>query len=513
MAIIRKRHIKGINLDPTDLSVEDLSNAGDLAYDSSDGKLKYKDSTNTRELLNTDESQTLSNKTLDNTSTVNYDNTVSGLTATTVKDALDELKVALEAQNEANEIDYTIKTGTGDNWNAFVDDDVTKVDLALDELASRVTIDQQALSNHIITSSAHRAQNINLAPHINIGGDFKENVYTALTGLNAELALKALADGGTITNATIQTSSIEDSSLITSSIETPSRLDVKQDTEANLETYAVTASDGQIVFATDTKKMFQIIDGALQPIGGGGSTQFEVTQATHGFVVGNGIYHNGTSFATALADSADTLASYVVVEVVDANTFVAADFGRLEVNLLTNPDSLSAGTYYYLSDSSAGTPTNVEPSIFSNPLFYVESIDATDVNNQLAILQVKVYRPESVEADEAFAEITQSVDNSGVDIDVTGLILNGASYRSAVFSYSIYRSSDSEELSQVGQLMLSYKTTANTWSLSDTFGGDDAGVEFSIDPTSGQISYTSSTLDVNNYTGVLKIRGSEVFRV
>lgn len=523
MAIIRKRHIKGINLDPTDLTAEDLSNAGDLAYDSNDGKLKYKDSTNTREVLNTDESQTLSNKTLDNTSIVNYDNTIENVISLSkqdgitpvenVQEALDSIKRALDNQNEASEIDYTIKTGTGDNWNSFEDEDVTTVDLALDELASRVDIDEQSLSNHLTTSSAHLAQNIRLAPFINIGGDLKENVYTGLTGLNAELALKALADNGTITNATIQTSSIEDSSLITSSIQTPSRLDVKQDTESNLETYATTASDGQIVFATDTKKMFQVVDNALQSIGGGGSTQFEITQATHGFVVGNGIYHNGTSFVSALADSADTLASYVVVEVVDADTFVAADFGRLEVNLLTNPNSLAAGTYYYLSDSSAGSPTNVEPSIFSNPLFYVESVDATDVNNQIAVLQIKVYRPESVEADEVFAEITQSVNNSGVDIDITGLILSGASYRSAVFSYSIYRSSDSEELSQVGQLMLSYKTTANTWSLSDTFGGDDAGVEFSIDPTSGQISYTSSTLDVNNYTGVLKIRGSEVFRV
>lgn len=640
MAIIRKRHIKGINLDPTDLSVEDLSNAGDLAYDSSDGKLKYKDSTNTRELLNTDESQTLSNKTLDNTSTVNYDNTTSGLAATTVKDALDELKVALEAQNEANEIDYTIKTGTGDNWNAFVDDDVTKVDLALDELASRVTIDEQALSNHIIASNAHLAQNIRLAPFINIGGDLKENVYTALTGLNAELALKALADGGTITNATIQTSSIEDSSLITSSIETPSRLDVKQDTEDNLETYAAgftppEEGNGQIVFATDTKKMFQIIDGALQPIGGGGSTQFEVTQANHGFVVGNGIYHNSVSnvWKEATADSADTLASYVVVEVVDANTFVAADFGRLEVNLLDNPNSLSAGEFYYLSDSVAGQPTTTESSLYSNPLFYVESIDATDPNNQLAVLQVKVYRPEQVEADEIISlvaaetvairdalyvdsngqvgplnadddnkvefigfaktsaaigesvlvatsgklsgftgltpgdfvyvntatpgQLTQvepsadgvyiviagkaisateilinpdlgvstefntgaveaiTIDNNvSTPTNISGLVFDGATYQSVVLTYSIYRKSDdtAEEKSQVGQLRLTYKTQNSSWSISDDFSGEDAGVDFSV-TSSGQVQYVSSNFTGANYSGSFKSKISEIFEV
>lgn len=50
---------------------------------------------------------------------------------------------------------------------------------------------------------------------------------------------------------------------------TPTRLDVKQDTKANLTTYATTATNGQIVFATDTKEYFSIKDGALADLGGG----------------------------------------------------------------------------------------------------------------------------------------------------------------------------------------------------------------------------------------------------
>jgi hypothetical protein len=53
-------------------------------------------------------------------------------------------------------------------------------------------------------------------------------------------------------------------------ISTPSKLDVKQDTEANLTTYAATASNGQWCFATDTKVMYQVIDSALVPAGAGG---------------------------------------------------------------------------------------------------------------------------------------------------------------------------------------------------------------------------------------------------
>jgi len=55
------------------------------------------------------------------------------------------------------------------------------------------------------------------------------------------------------------------------SIVTPSRLDVKQGTKASLVTYASTAANGQLCFATVEKKMYQVIDGALAEVGGGGA--------------------------------------------------------------------------------------------------------------------------------------------------------------------------------------------------------------------------------------------------
>lgn len=64
---------------------------------------------------------------------------------------------------------------------------------------------------------------------------------------------------------TVANKDLEDCAIIT-----PTRLDVKQDTLANLTAYATTATDGQIVFATDTLEMFQIISNALEPVGGGG---------------------------------------------------------------------------------------------------------------------------------------------------------------------------------------------------------------------------------------------------
>ena len=78
------------------------------------------------------------------------------------------------------------------------------------------------------------------------------------------------AASATLTNKTITGASIH----------TPSRSDVKQDTKANLITYASTATNGQTVFATDTKEMFQVVDSLLVAIGGvsgGLNTVFQLT--------------------------------------------------------------------------------------------------------------------------------------------------------------------------------------------------------------------------------------------
>jgi hypothetical protein len=53
-------------------------------------------------------------------------------------------------------------------------------------------------------------------------------------------------------------------------VKSPTRAGVKEGTEAALITYAATADNGQWCFATDTKVMYQIIDGELVPAGSGG---------------------------------------------------------------------------------------------------------------------------------------------------------------------------------------------------------------------------------------------------
>jgi hypothetical protein len=68
----------------------------------------------------------------------------------------------------------------------------------------------------------------------------------------------------TMSGKTLSSPTINNASIVT-----PTRADAKQDTFANLTTYALTATNGQFCFATDTKVMYQVIDGALADVGGG----------------------------------------------------------------------------------------------------------------------------------------------------------------------------------------------------------------------------------------------------
>lgn len=92
--------------------------------------------------------------------------------------------------------------------------------------------------------------------------------------------------------------------------------------------------------------------------------------------------------------------------------------------------------------------------------------------------------------------------------DVTSLSFDPAVIRSATITYSIYRSTSINELSEHGHILVTYKNTANTWELA-RFAVGDAGVTFSILPT-GQIQYVSSNLAGTSYTALLKFSAKAI---
>lgn len=642
MAKVRKKYDLGLLLKPTDVAT---TKEGEIRVGSSSRFVyAYVDGAE-RELLSTDQVQTVTNKSIDaddNTiSNLEVDNLKAGVlnTATDMLGASDTqvpsalaiktyVDDSIATKDQANEISYD-PTGnleiTGVDVQAALDD----ADAALQTKALA-----SDLTDHLNDAvDAHDASAISNVPSGNLAAT---DVQGALNELQSDVDTRVV-DGGSFTSG---------------SVITPDRLDVKQDTFANLETYAGTATNGQLVFATDELKMYQIIANELQPVGGAGGTTIDIDQVAHGFAVGDGIYHNGTNWVKAQANDGATLATFVVTEVPDVDSFIAYQFGRVEITA----HGFTVGEYYFLSNTVAGQPTSTEPTNdYSNPLFYVE-----DAN----FLQIMVYRPSvigeqtplndladvstaGVEAEQylkyngatwepsfvqeqviqvvanealsagdavyissigqlnkldctddakiefigfareatvgaetidvvtsgiiggfvgltigefvysdpltpggivqpkptqtdiyqiilgkaistteilinpdlaASAEFNREItvnnntitNNQSTPASVTGAVFDG--FRAVVANYSIYRVTDSNEVSQVGQLRLTYKTNANTWTITDDFAGDDAGVTFSVD-SSGQLLYTSTDLTGTNYDSKLQIDVKNLFEV
>ena len=112
---------------------------------------------------------------------------------------------------------------------------------------------------------------------------------------------------------TLENKTLDASNDFSGDIIDPSRSDVKQDTQANLETYASGAANGQMCFATDTKQMYQVLDSALAAVGGGSGSldtfltdTFEVAGVSEYTSGNNAAFDNGGTLVGTLADDTTT---------------------------------------------------------------------------------------------------------------------------------------------------------------------------------------------------------------
>lgn len=106
--------------------------------------------------------------------------------------------------------------------------------------------------------------------------------------------------------------------------------------------------------------------------GSGSSVTNTITQNGHGFVVGNVVYLNASTYTLARADLANTAEVIgIVSSITDANTFVLTTEGKV-----TGLSGLVSGTAYFLSPSSAGALTPTEPTTqnqISKPILIADS--------------------------------------------------------------------------------------------------------------------------------------------
>jgi hypothetical protein len=86
---------------------------------------------------------------------------------------------------------------------------------------------------------------------------------------------------------------------------------------------------------------------------------------------------------------------------------------------------------------------------------------------------------------------------------VTGLIFNSTNIASARVLYHLERRTDTQDVTEHGELHIAFDNENTAWSVVNVSHGDDAEVVFSITP-SGQVEYTSNDLTGATYSGKLR---------
>ncbi len=373
----------------------------------------------------------------------------------------------------------------------------TEVQAALNEL--QTDIDTRATSTALTThinniTGAHAASAISNTPSGNLAAT---QVQAALNELQSDIDTRLLATGGTFTSG---------------SIVTPVRSDVKQDTLANLITYALTAANGQIVYATDEKSMYQVVDTELVGIGGAGIVKLtagENISALDLVYISTGTGNDSGRTAGRLYkvdasnDDRNEVLGFATKTVTSGNTGEAQVSGNLK-----GFTGLTPGKIYYASASVPGAITLTPPSTNGQ---WVVAVCLASKATEIVINPVSsasaIY---VVDGDTSFT----IANNQSSAANVTGLLFDGVSTRSFIIDYSVYRQTDTalSALAQSGQLRGVYNTQSSTWFMSDDFSGQNSGATFTI-LSSGQLQYTSTNIAGANYVGSLKYAIRKTFGV
>jgi hypothetical protein len=533
MSLKKTRFIKGIILAPDSVALDSIE--GEIKVDSTDSKIKVTLGSAAREVVTNSQTQELTNKTLTspliNTgvsgTAIDLDGTLAA-NSDTLLASQKAVKTYVDAQvggkDEADEIIVSPAIGgftanvqaTLQGHQDLIDDLVTLSGVAANAESlgtfTGTTIPDnstvKAALQAIETAHEEVDQNVNdlitlsgVAENATSLGTFtgttipdNSTVKGALQSIETSLETKLAATGGTFTNG---------------SVVTPARLDVKQDTLLALEAYAalLTTTNGQIVFATDEKKMYQVVDNELVSIGGAGIVKLTAGES----ISANDLVYISTGTGN---DSARTAGRIYKVDASNDDrsdvlgfapkAITSGAIGEVQTSgSLVGLSSLTAGKLYYASASTPGAITATPPSTNGQ---WVITIGLAVSATELVINPVASASAVYVTSAEASFTVAN---NQSSAANVTDLLFSGATTRAFSIDYSIYRQTDtsSSALAQVGQLRGVYNTQSTSWFMSDDFSGQNSGVTFTI-TSGGQIQYTSSDLDPDNsnpnYVGTLK---------
>lgn len=514
MATVLKRFTKGIVLKGESSDVSE-NVEGSLFQNSTDFRLKAYIQSAVREIVTNSQSQVLTNKTIDadnnsvsniqtsnlKSGVLNTSTNLSGATNTQLPSAL-AVKTYIDdkaaAQNEASEIIFA-PAGTIA---------ATTVQAMGQELDGNI---QSHITN---TTGAHAASAISNSPSGNLAAitvqaalnEHQTDIDTINTSLSGHISASTNVHGLAVGSAVVGTTdsqTLTNKTLTGASIHTPVRSDVKQDTLTNLTTYALTATNGQIVYATDEKAMYQVVDTELVGIGGAGIVKLtagENISALDLVYISTGTGNDSARTAGRIYKVDASNDDRVEVLGFATKAITSGAIGEVQVSgNLKGFSGLTAGRVYYASASTPGAITLTAPSTDQQ---WVISVCLASTSSEIVINPVaSASAIFVVDSDTSFT----IANNQSSAADVTSLLFDGVATRSFILDYSIYRQTDtaSSALAQVGQLRGVYNTQSSTWFMSDDFSGQNSGVTFSIQP-SGQIQYTSTNIAGANYVGSMK---------
>ncbi len=153
---------------------------------------------------------------------------------------------------------------------------------------------------------------------------------------------------------------------------------------------------GLVIYNLDSL-LFETFNGTnWVPVGGVGTSSI-INEVGHGRPIGPAVipvYDNGGIWTDAQADSDLTIATHVIVEVIDTDNFILAKVGKFPIP----GHGLTVGSFYYTSESTSGTLTTTEPPVYSNPVVRIRDASTVEVLNYRASKKIPPSAPGAVDS-------------------------------------------------------------------------------------------------------------------
>lgn len=448
MALKKTRFIKGITIVPDDLALDSVE--GELKIDSADKKIKTTLNSTSREIITDSQSQSLSNKTLE-TPVIN--GTVSGTAL--------EPDLAVSAASNKLASASVIKT--------YVDNKVASKDEASEIAVSPV------VGNSPNNDTVQKV----LETHESRLDSAESNISGNASAISAETSRALAAEGALAT---------EDLTFV--------KLDGTRTMTGSLRPTNTNTLD----LGTPSLNWRELHNRAIFVYTSGGTNALDIkgynSPSGQSSVYGL-LGRTNSSFTGVCSESGAFPTKTILVE--SGNSSDGSNTG--DISLRTGTTSGARGKILFQANKVESTTylqmNNNKITALATP---TDNADAVNKSYADAIAPAIIVRQTSFAIDNAQSS----------PVAITGLALNPSLFRSAKIEYALYRQTDtaSSAVAQVGQLRIVYNSQLGEWLVSDDYAGQNAGVEFSVDNTSGQVSYTSSDLDPDNsnpnYVGSLK---------